>query len=196
MLAKLTHNTERVIRTGLEGLAGIALLGMMLVTTFDVIGRFFFNAPLLGAIELIQLMLAVVIFCSFPVVCWKEEHIAVDLLDQWVPAWVVPWRQILINGICTFALYVMADRIWAFAGRSMSYGDVTEFLRIPVGYLIYLMSLMAWIAAAFTLVRALFYVPEIFGYKTWAHHDPEKVSDQYLGSVSHPDKNNNQPNGQ
>ncbi|SFC01066.1 TRAP-type C4-dicarboxylate transport system, small permease component [Marinospirillum celere] len=189
LLGRLAARAEGCLRCLLEGLAGISLLSMMLITTVDVLGRFFFNAPLLGAIELMQLALAIVIFCAFPIVCWKEEHISIDLLDTWVPAWVVPWRQLVINGLCAFALYIMAGRIQVFANRAFSYGDVTEFLKIPMGYLIVLMAVMAWIAAVLCALRAFTYIPEIFGYKTWAHQQQESMTEQYLGSESGHNKN-------
>lgn len=153
----------RVMQLTLEGAAGATLFAMMLLTTADVTGRYFFNSPILGTVELTQLMLAALVFLSLPVVCWREEHVSVDLLDAVFPARLVWIRQVLVNLIVTGALWVMARRIWALAERAMQWGDVTEFLRIPSGYLIYLISAMLAVSAVLTLIRAVGYLLEGMG---------------------------------
>ncbi|PCF94696.1 TRAP transporter small permease [Vreelandella nigrificans] len=151
---------SRVLQLTLEGVAGATLFGMMLLTTADVGGRYFFNSPILGAVELTQLMLAALVFLSLPVVCWRQEHVSVDLLDAIFPAKLVWIREVLVNLIVTAALWVMAQRVWALAERAFSWGDVTEFLRIPRGYLVGLIAIMLALSALLTLIRAVFYLLE------------------------------------
>lgn len=153
----------RAMQLGLEGVAGATLFAMMLLTTADVTGRYFFNSPILGAVELTQLMLAAVVFLSLPVVCWREEHVSVDLLDAIFPARWIWLRQVIVNLIVTAALWVMAGRVWALGVRAFEWGDVTEFLRIPTGYLIYLIAVMLAVSALLTLGRALGYLLEGVG---------------------------------
>ncbi|MDR5903404.1 TRAP transporter small permease [Halomonas icarae] len=152
--------TGRVFQLLLEGVAGATLFGMMLLTTVDVTGRYFFNAPILGAVELTQLMLAALVFLSLPIVCWRQEHVSVDLLDAIFPARLVWVREVLVNLLITVALWVMAQRVWALAERAFSWGDVTEFLRIPYGYLIGLIAIMLALSALLTLARAILYLLE------------------------------------
>lgn len=158
--------TTRAARIGrglqltLEGVAGATLFGMMLLTTADVTGRYFFNSPILGAVELTQLMLAALVFLSLPVVCWRQEHISVDLLDAIFPARLVWVREVIVNLLVTAALWVMARRVWALAERAFEWGDVTEFLRIPRGYLIGLIAAMLALSALLTLARAVLYLLE------------------------------------
>ncbi|MFY0992974.1 TRAP transporter small permease, partial [Halomonas sp. C05BenzN] len=150
----------RGLQLMLEGVAGATLFGMMLLTTADVTGRYFFNAPILGAVELTQLMLAALVFLSLPVVCWRQEHISVDLLDAIFPARLIWVREVLVNLLVTAALWVMAQRVWALAERAFDWGDVTEFLRIPYGYLIGLIAIMLALSALLTLARAVLYLLE------------------------------------
>ena len=160
-MARATR-VSRVLQVMLEGVAGATLFGMMLLTTADVSGRYFFNSPILGAVELTQLMLAALVFPSLPVVCWRQEHVSVDLLDAIFPARLIWIREVIVNLIVTAALWVMAQRVWALAERAFSWGDVTEFLRIPYGYLIGLIALMLALSALLTLIRAIFYLLEGF----------------------------------
>ncbi|MDZ7853873.1 MAG: TRAP transporter small permease [Halomonas sp.] len=150
----------RVLQLTLEGVAGATLFGMMLLTTVDVGGRYFFNAPILGTVELTQLMLAALVFLSLPVVCWRQEHVSVDLLDAVFPSRLIWVREVIINLLVTVALWAMAERVWALAERAFSWGDVTEFLRIPYGYLIGLISIMLALSGLLTLARAVLYLLE------------------------------------
>ncbi|WP_253447436.1 TRAP transporter small permease [Halomonas sp. Y3] len=150
----------RVLQLMLEGVAGATLFGMMLLTTADVTGRYFFNSPILGTVELTQLMLAALVFLSLPVVCWRQEHISVDLLDAIFPAKLVWVREVLVNLLVTAALWVMAQRVWTLAERAFQWGDVTEFLRIPRGYLVGLIAIMLALSALLTLARAVLYLLE------------------------------------
>ncbi|WP_355660526.1 TRAP transporter small permease [Halomonas salifodinae] len=149
-----------VMQRGLEGVAGATLFALMLLTTADVTGRYFFNNPILGTVELTQLMLAAVVFLSLPVVCWREAHISVDLLDAVFPRSLIWFRQLVVNGVCCAALWVMTRRVWALGERAFAWGDVTEFLRLPLGYLIYLMALMLGLSALLLALRALGYLLE------------------------------------
>ncbi|QTF92684.1 TRAP transporter small permease [Halomonas sp. BM-2019] len=160
--ALLWPRLGRVLQLLLEGVAGATLFGMMLLTTADVTGRYFFNSPILGAVELTQLMLAALVFLSLPVVCWRQEHISVDLLDAIFPARLVWVREVIVNLLVTAALWVMARRVWALAERAFEWGDVTEFLRIPRGYLVGLIAAMLALSALLTLARAVLYLLEGF----------------------------------
>jgi TRAP-type transport system small permease protein len=150
----------RVLQLTLEGVAGATLFFMMLLTTADVTGRYFFNTPILGTVELTQLMLAALVFLSLPVVCWRQEHVSVDLLDAIFPARLVWVREVIVNLLVTAALWVMAQRAWLLAQRAFEWGDVTEFLRIPRGYLIALIAAMLALSALLTLGRAVLYLLE------------------------------------
>ncbi|MBR9879971.1 MAG: TRAP transporter small permease [Gammaproteobacteria bacterium] len=151
------------LERGLETLAGATLFVLMCVTTVDVVGRYFFNTPLTGSVELTQLMLAAVVFLAMPVVCWREEHVSVDLLDSVFPARLVWIRQLIVNLLMTAALWLVAGRVWALGLRSLEWGDVTEFLRIPIGYLTCLIAVMLFVSAGLTLLRALAYLLEGIG---------------------------------
>ena len=155
ILTSRWSNVGRVMQLALEGVAGATLFALMLLTTADVVGRYFFNLPILGTVELTQQMLAAVVFLSLPVACWREEHVSVDLLDA--------MRQMIVNLIIAVALWVIATRVWALGVRAFEWGDVTEFLRIPDGYLIYLIAIMLFLSALLTLGRAVSYLLEGVG---------------------------------
>ena len=75
MLERLALWVSRFI----SSLAALVLFFIVLVTCVDVIGRYFFNAPLYAGSELVQVSMAGVIFLSLPVMFFRHEHIVVDL---------------------------------------------------------------------------------------------------------------------
>lgn len=58
----------------------ITLISMMMLTTVDVFLRYFFDRPLLGSIELVELLMVSVAGLSLAWCTWKSGHIRVDLV--------------------------------------------------------------------------------------------------------------------
>lgn len=84
-------------------IAGIALSIMMFVTAIDVILRLF-NRSLLGAFEVVELLMGVVVPLAVAYCEKKREHICVDLIVQHLPKKSQPWFD-LLTSIVTFLFY-------------------------------------------------------------------------------------------
>ena len=67
-------------------LAALVLLWLVGLTCVDVVGRYFFRAPVTGAVELVQLSMAGIIFLTLPLMFLKNEHVIVDLFSFRKPA--------------------------------------------------------------------------------------------------------------
>lgn len=128
-------------------IAGSALLAMMVITCIDVIGRYLFNKPLVGGVELIEVLLGVMIFMALPVISWRNEQVVVDILDPFVPPQVNFIRNILFNLVTAIALIVIGSRIWSLGTRASSHGEVTEYLHLPVGMIVSFFGVMCWFTA-------------------------------------------------
>ncbi|UPQ90293.1 TRAP transporter small permease [Vibrio sinaloensis] len=147
----------KAIERGLGSLAALSLFLMMVITFVDVTARNLLNAPILGSTEMIEVLLAIMVFMAFPLVSWQEENICVDLLDNYFPSKWVSLRQIIINLICACSLILVAATNWKLAGRSLEYEEVTEILELPLGYVTYLISVTGFIGGALTLFNAAYY---------------------------------------
>lgn len=66
--------------------AALILVFMMLFTTVAVLMRELFDAPILGVIDVMELALVSCIFIAMPGVFLRDENVAVDIIDQVVPA--------------------------------------------------------------------------------------------------------------
>ncbi|MBD1557052.1 TRAP transporter small permease [Vibrio sp. S9_S30] len=151
-------NVAGGMRRCLEVLASVALLLMLVITVVDVVGRYFLNAPLPGGVELVEITLAMVVFAAFPLITWNEEHICVDLLDDWFPKAMVNLRQFVISLGCAFALGLVAWKVWGLGTRSLSYEEETDILAIPLGYVMYFISATGWLSMVMMLLLAVLYL--------------------------------------
>jgi len=141
-----------------DGASALVLFALMAMTCIDVVGRYFFNSPLDGATELTQLMMGLIVFAVLPTVCYREEHVSVDLLDLWMPPSWINARQIVLNLLMAVMMIFVAWRVWISATFMAEYGDTTEFLAIPyapITYFIAVMSGTASIAFLFNVLRYL-----------------------------------------
>lgn len=141
---------------GLSGAAAGVFLGlMMLVTVIDVAGRYFLNAPLKGAFEMTQFLMAAIVYAGLPHVTMRDGHITIDLLDAVTPPDVVPWREIMVQTICAAAMTVVAWRLSVLAGEATEWGDVTQYLGWPLAPII-------WFGAALSAVAAVIHLGKLF----------------------------------
>ncbi|KAA2313953.1 TRAP transporter small permease [Pseudooceanicola sediminis] len=138
----------------LAWVCGAILLVLMTLTVVDVIGRYIFNAPLIGSTELTEVLLVSVIFIGLPAVCMDDEHVTVDLVTSQMPAWVHPFRKALLALISATIFGVISWRLWIYGSQIAGYHGVTNSLRIPVGPFAWLCSVCAAVAVVITLYVA------------------------------------------
>lgn len=139
----------------LAGFACLVLIVVMLVTFADVVGRYFFNAPVTFAVELIQLCMGLLVLFGLAITTLQRGHIAVDLLDSIVP---VPIAKLFasiaaLSGVIFIAL--IAWRLWDRAANFMGDGLATDVLFLPVWPVVGLMAFAASVAAFVALVQMI-----------------------------------------
>ena len=125
------------------GIAASALLfSMMVLTFFDVVGRYLLNKPIRGAFEITELGLVVLIFAGLPLVSHADEHVTMDFIDRILPDRVArAWVRVM-HLICAAIMFFLSWQVWIKADRIAGYGDTTDVLRISIGPFVYFMALM------------------------------------------------------
>lgn len=136
----------------LEGISGLALLMLMVITCIDVFGRYFINNPLNGATEMTEVGIALVVFAQMPVITWRGGHVVVDILDRFMNIWIIRILGTLSALTISVAFYVLAGRIWELAARSIRRNEITEYLAFPVGRVIQYIAIMSLVTAAGVLI--------------------------------------------
>lgn len=127
--------------------AGAVLFGMMMLTVVDVIGRYFFNAPVPGSAEATELLLAAIVFAGLPVTAARGEHIRVDLLEHLLGAGAR--RVLLMTGSLVAAAItaIVAWRLWLRAAELLGYDERSSHLNFPLSWLAFFMAATSAVAA-------------------------------------------------
>ena len=126
---------------------------MMVLTFFDVVGRYLFNRPIRGAFELTELSLLVLIFAGLPLVSHADEHVTMDFIDKLLRPRALAWLERTVDVICAAIMFFVAWQVWVKAGKIAGYGDTTDVLRIPVGPFVYFMAAMVALTALVHVYR-------------------------------------------
>jgi TRAP-type C4-dicarboxylate transport system permease small subunit len=116
----------------LTRVAAIFLLGMVAINVVDVGLRSGFNAPIFGAYEIVEFMLAAAAFLAIPEVFLRDAHITIELIDQVLPARVVDVLR-AIGTVC--ALVFVGLLTWHMIRPALDYiefNEVTMDLQLPM----------------------------------------------------------------
>lgn len=149
-LAAWLAHTEHV----LGAVAALLLVSMVLLTTIDVIGRYFFSRPLAGAFEITELVMGAMVFSSLPLVTLARQQVTVDLFASIIPR---AWRGVqdaVIDVSAAACLAVIAWRLWQKAVYMAEAGETTATLPIPIYPLVYYMAAMAAVTVVLMLALA------------------------------------------
>ncbi len=121
---------------------------MIAVTCIDVVGRYFFAAPLIGAHEVITLAMGIMIYLGLPLVTAAGEHLTVDLAGTFLGPRLRRIQQIMVNAVAALTFILMSYLLW-FHGVGLAEDLVTtEDFEIEMAPLAYLMA----VACFFTIL--------------------------------------------
>lgn len=136
-------------------MAAIPLLALMFVTVVDVGGRYIFGKPLPGGFELTEMLLAVAVFASLPLVELREEHIIIDLLDRSYSERARRWRRLIVYTFCAIAMIAVTWQLFVKAATIERSSMTTAVLLVPVAPAAYFGAAMCAVAAFLLVVKAL-----------------------------------------
>ena len=112
-------------------LGAVALLGMMLLTTADVAGRYIFNKPIMGAFELTEFMVLILIFSFLAQAQSEKTHVSVDLFFSRLPKKLRILMSLFNHIICLVLMGLIA---WMSAVRAIelkTFAEASSNLQIP-----------------------------------------------------------------
>lgn len=112
---------------GMSGLVGLSLL-----TGADVLSRWWFNAPIRGMENVIDLVVPIVIACSLPSGLLHGQDVAIQFLGKalgrrWDDALELSAMLITLLFYC-----LLCWQVFVYAGELAAGGRVTEIIKIPM----------------------------------------------------------------
>jgi TRAP-type transport system small permease protein len=138
-----------------SALSAAALFGIMALTLVDVVSRKLLAGSIPGSLEVTELLMVVVIFAGLPLVSLRGEHVVFDSLDPLLPRTLRRVQGGLVDLFCAGGLAVIGWVMWTKAGQMLEYGDKTQQLGLTLGWFVYLMSFLLFMAALVHLMLIL-----------------------------------------
>lgn len=121
----------RVFSRYLSYIGNTAIVLMMLLTTADVVGRYFFNSPVLGAYEITEYLMMIMVFSFLAFAQSQSAHISVDIVFDRLPPNVKYALERLNHLICLVMLclvtYMAVHRVLDI----IESGASSTLLKIP-----------------------------------------------------------------
>ena len=154
MTATLDALLRRAVKAA-HGVSLVALVVMAAITVVDVAGRYLLNRPLLGALELSEILLVLLTFGGFAYTELRNGHVDVDVLVERFPP--------RVRALCETLAALLSTAFWgAIAGRTVvraidihRAGETTANLSIPIGPLVWAAAVGSALFALTLLVRTL-----------------------------------------
>jgi len=115
----------------------LLLFVMMMLTFADVIGRYVFTAPIFGAAEMIQFLLAMTIFGGLCLVNARDEHITVELFEARLDRYVPRLRSIIVQLFSVVVMVFITNELYKFARDAQKVGTKTVVLEWPFAVVAY-----------------------------------------------------------
>ena len=149
---------ERLASRSLGVITAITLFAMMVLTFADVWGRYLLRQPVFGGYEVTEFLMGVLIFTALPLLCAREGHVTIDILDHVLPKGFARWQRFAVNLVSAAALAVMSWRLFLQYGSLAANNEVTMTLKIPHAPFALVFAIMAAVAVLACLVNAWCYL--------------------------------------
>ena len=133
----------------------VGFLLMMVLTCADVFLRYFFNAPIEGALDITQMLMVVVVFFALAYCGWTGGHIVVDLLREIIPAKILVPLAVFVNATGAAAMLIISWQSIVTAQAYMETGETPMTLLVPKYPFILIVSFGAFTYAIVLLYRTL-----------------------------------------
>jgi len=121
---------------------------MMMITCFDVVGRYVFGKPIFGATEMIQTLLAVTIFATLVLASAKDAHIFVPIFSSRIRAKFPNAEPLVLNVVSSIGLGVICYGIFKVGFDAYQTNRTTVVLEWSI-------ALIAFICLFFSIVAAI-----------------------------------------
>jgi tripartite ATP-independent transporter DctM subunit len=114
-------------------ISAVAVGLMVIPTVLDVCSRFIFHSSLIGAMEVVEFLMVILVFSALGYIAHHREHIRVDLIVGKLPVSV---QNILtfVGSLCPFVLILLTSYcMFLLAYQKFTGGEVSGMLGIPLG---------------------------------------------------------------
>ncbi len=136
----------------------VALAVMMFMTFFNVTGRKLFNSPIVGAVEMTELFMGLIVFFGVAFTTQARAHVTVDIITSHLPARAREALALSAQIISTAFVAIVSWRLWIVATETLSDNLLTQVWELPVYPVAFLMaagSTLMFVVLVVQLIQSL-----------------------------------------
>jgi TRAP-type C4-dicarboxylate transport system permease small subunit len=122
---------DRVVQAVALYCGSILLAGLMVMIITDVTGRYLFNAPLFGSLDLAVVLLVLIVACAIGYGGRTGAHVTADMVTTVVGPRFEWISGILIKALAAAITAIWAWRLWVTGTTAGRLGESTQLLNIP-----------------------------------------------------------------
>jgi TRAP-type C4-dicarboxylate transport system permease small subunit len=157
-MPKTLQRIRKGLRTLIAGgtwIGGAALILMVLVTFANVVSRYLLKKPVMGAVEMTQLLLVVTAFFAIPYTEVRKQHVTFDEVVNLFPRRLRAFTLGLMYFLVGIYALIMS---WQDTLLALTYMNpavrVTDVLKIPIAPAIFVVALGSLLWGAELLLNA------------------------------------------
>jgi len=139
-------------------LGGAVLMGLMFLTVVAVVMRYVFNAPILGAQDVSELSLVVVVFLGLPYCGWTGGHVAVDLISSVVSEQRLRITDALTRFLGAILFVFLARQAMDQGFDAIDLGEASNLVEIPHYPFLFLVGFCSLLYGLVLLIQAVAYL--------------------------------------
>ena len=152
------------IRTLLKVLGAAALVGMMMITCIDVVGRFL-KHPIFGSVEITGFLASLTVIMALSYTHEMSGHIGVEILVRHFSRTVQDIIELLTNLISLALCGVITWRMFLYARTIERSGEVSMNLQFPEHIIIYICSVCFFVLAITMIEETINLIKRLIGNK-------------------------------
>ena len=153
----------QLVETALGYLGMAMLFVMMVLGAADVIGRYVFNSPITGTLEVSQLCMGGTVFLGWAYTLSQKAHLVVDLVSNHYPQRVQRALDfiMLLGAIGLFSLIAWQSALVGM--KAWDTGELMKTILIPIAPFKWLITVGAGLLVAEGMLQLIRLVPQIVG---------------------------------
>lgn len=149
------ENALKVLSLWAVKLGSVVLMLMMLTVFIDVFLRYIFNSPLVGSVEIVEIMMVLVVALGMAYTGIHKGHISVDLLVSRFPLKVQAAIDIFNYLIATILFLIMSWKTGLQAIVAGSRHVTTTVLEVPIYPFVWTLSICTGLLSLVFLLQLL-----------------------------------------
>lgn len=129
---------ERLLR----GCTALSMLGVMVVISMDVAGRYFFAAPITGSYESVQVLLGLLFFSALPLTTLAGAHVSISMTDTLLRGRFRRAQSLAVSSLSAAIMGWLCVELWRLGQNLARSGRALGVLEIPLAQVAFAYSVL------------------------------------------------------